>query len=181
MGREGVIPTWFSRTHPRFKTPVNATLTVAAVATVLAVIVGYGLTNEDLGQPFTVYALMATIGSLAVILVYIGLCIGAIPYFRRESRRFNPLVHGLIPVIGAIIFAAAWYGSVYPVPAAPILLAPYTVAIWLILGIGFLMWLRNNRPDAVERIGTILGEEGGELVEALDEPPHRHHEQVEPR
>src|SRR4051795_12150617 len=128
MGREGVLPTWFSRTHAKYKTPVNATLTVAAVATVLAVIVGYGLTNEDLGQPFTVYALMATIGSLAVILVYIGLCIGAIPYFRRESRRFNPLVHGLIPVIGAIIFAAAWYGSVYPVPAAPILLAPYTVA-----------------------------------------------------
>ena len=74
------------------------------------------------------YALMATIGSLAVLLVYIGLCIGAIPYFQRESRRFNPLVHGLMPVIGAIIFAAAWYGSVYPVPAAPILAAPYVVS-----------------------------------------------------
>jgi amino acid transporter len=175
MGREGVLPTWFARTHPRFKTPVNATLTVVAVATVLAVIVGYGFTNDDLGQPFTVYALMATIGTLAVLLVYIGLCIGAIPYFRRNSPRFNPLVHGLVPIIGAVVFAAAWYGSVYPVPAAPILAAPYVVLVWLVLGIGFLVWLRNNRPEAVDRIGTILGEEGGELVEALDDPGGHHH------
>jgi amino acid transporter len=182
MGREGVLPTWFSHTHPRFKTPINATVTVAVLATVLAVVVGYGFTNPDLGQPFTVYALMATIGSLAVILVYIGLCIGAIPYFRRESRRFNPLVHVLVPIIGALIFAAAWYGSVYPRPPAPILAAPYVVIIWLLLGFGFLAWLRSNRPEAVERIGTILGEEGGELVEALDEPPHdRRDREIESR
>jgi amino acid transporter len=179
MGREGVLPTWFARTHPRYKTPFNATLVVAAIATVLAVIVGYGFTNKDLGQPFTVYALMATIGTLAVLLVYIGLCIGAIPYFRRESQRFNPLVHVLVPIIGAIVFAAAWYGSVYPVPAAPILAAPYVTLIWLALGIGFLVWLRRNRADAVDRIGTILGEEGGELVEALDEPPHHRESRTE--
>jgi amino acid transporter len=183
MGREGVLPNWFARTHPRYKTPINATLVVAGLATVIAVVVGYGFTNPDLGQPFTVYALMATIGTLAVLLVYIGLCIGAIPYFRRESRRFNPLVHVLVPIIGAVVFAAAWYGSVYPVPAAPILAAPYVTLIWLVLGVGFLAWLRRNRADAVERIGTILGEEGGELVEALDEPPHHHEHgrQVESR
>jgi len=180
MGREGVLPTWFSRTHPRYKTPFNATLVVAAIATVIAVVVGYGFTNNDLGQPFTVYALMATIGTLAVLLVYIGLCIGAIPYFRRESRRFNPLVHGLVPLIGAVVFAAAWYGSVYPVPAAPILAAPYVTIVWLLLGVGFLLWLRRNRSDAVERIGTILGEEGGELVESLDEPSaHRQESRTE--
>jgi hypothetical protein len=32
------------------------------------------------------------------------------------------------------------------------------------------MWLRANRRDAVARIGSILGEEGGILVEALDHP-----------
>jgi len=168
MGREGVIPTWFSRTHPRFKTPVNATVVVAIAATVVAVIVGYGFPNADLGQPFTVYALMATIGSLAVILVYIALCVGAVPYFRSHAR-FNPLIHGLIPVIGAILFAAAWYGSVYPVPPAPIRAAPYVVLVWLLAGFGMLGYLNSKRPEAIERIGSILGEEGGVLVEALDE------------
>jgi amino acid transporter len=171
MGRESVIPTWFSKTHARFKTPVNATLTVVVLATIIAVIVGYGFGSKDLGgDAFTVYYEMATIGSLAVILVYIALCLGAIPYFRRESRRFNPLIHGLVPIIGAVIFAAAWYGSVYPVPPAPINATPYVVAAWLIIGIVFVVWLSNRRPEAIERIGSILGEEGGELVEALDHP-----------
>jgi hypothetical protein len=32
------------------------------------------------------------------------------------------------------------------------------------------MALNSSRPEAVARIGSILGEEGGELVEALDNP-----------
>jgi hypothetical protein len=67
----------------------------------------------------------------------------------------------VIPAIGAVLFAAAWYGSVYP--------APYVVAVWLLAGLGMLAYLSNKRPEAIERIGSILGEEGGTLVEALDE------------
>ena len=170
MGREGVIPTWFSRTHPKYKTPVNATVVVVVAATLVALLVGFGFPADALGgAPLTVYALMATIGSLAVILVYISLCLGAIPYFKRTSGRFNPLTHVVVPLIGAVIFAAAWYGSVYPVPIAPIKAAPYVVLVWLLIGGGVLAWLNNRRPDAIERIGSILGEEGGTLVEALDE------------
>jgi amino acid transporter len=170
MGREGVIPTWFSKTHPVYKTPVNATVSVAAVATLVAILVGYAFPSAALGgAPLTVYALLATVGSLAVILVYIALSVGAIPYFRRTSPRFNPLLHGLVPLIGAVIFAAAWYGSVYPAPPGPIKAAPYAVVVWLVLGVGVVMWLNDRRPEAIERIGSILGEEGGTLVEALDE------------
>jgi len=169
MGREGVIPSWFSRTHPTYRTPVNASATVAGAATVVAIIVGYGFATDDLGgAPLTVYALMATIGSLAVILVYIALCLGGIKFF-RETTRFNPLLHGVVPLIGAVVFAAAWYGSVYPVPIAPIKAAPYVALVWLLIGVGVVAWLSKNRPQAVDRIGSILGEEGGTLVEALDE------------
>ncbi len=42
--------------------------------------------------------------------------------------------------------------------------------LWLVIGVGVLLWLRANRADSVARIGSILGEEGGELVEALDRP-----------
>ena len=169
MGREGVIPRWFSNTHPTYHTPVNATVGVAAASTVVAVIVGFGFPSKDLGgAPLTVYALMATIGSLAVILVYIALCFGGIKFFRATTR-FNPLLHGLVPLVGAVIFAAAWYGSVYPVPIAPIKAAPYIALGWLLLGIATVAWLSKKRPEAIERIGSILGEEGGALVEALDE------------
>jgi amino acid transporter len=154
MGREGVIPTWFSKTHPTYRTPVNATATVAVLATIVALIVGYGFPTDDLGgAPLTVYALMATIGSLAVILVYIALCLGGIKFFRDTTSRFNPVLHGVVPLVGAVIFAAA----------------PYVALLWLIIGIGVVAWLSSNRPDAIDRVGSILGEEGGTLVEALDE------------
>jgi amino acid transporter len=169
MGREGVLPRWFSQTHPRYKTPVNATLTIAAVATVAAVVVGYGFGTDALGgDAFTVYYFFATLGTLAVILVYIALCLGGIAFFKRTSRRFNPLLHGLIPLIGAVIFGAAWYGSIYPVPPNLLKVTPYITAAWLIIGIVAVVWLTRKRPRSVERIGSILGEEGGTLVEALD-------------
>lgn len=172
MGREGVIPRWFAHTHPRFKTPANATVTLAVVATGAAALVGYvfGDTSTFGSDAFTVYYFFATIGTLAVILVYIALCLGGIAFFKRTTARFNPLVHGLVPLIGAVIFAAAWYGSVKPAPPGILKATPYITAIWLVVGIGALLWLRSNRPEEVARIGSILGEEGGELVEALDRP-----------
>jgi amino acid transporter len=172
MGREGVVPSWFAQTHPRFKTPINATMTIAVVATIAAAIIGFGFgdpTNFG-SDAFTVYFFFATIGTLAVVLVYIALCLGGISFFKRTSARFNPLVHGLIPLIGAVIFAAAWYGSITPIPHNILKATPYITLLWLIIGIVVVARLSSSKPEAVARIGSILGEEGGEMVEALDHP-----------
>lgn len=171
MGREGVLPSWFARTHRTFKTPINATLVIAVVATIVAAIVGFEFSSKLMGgDAFTVYYLLATIGTLAVVLVYIGLCLGGIGFFYRTSRRFNPLIHGLVPLVGAVIFTAALYGSIWPLPPTPIDTAIYITAAWLLIGLGVLAWINRSRPESIERIGSILGEEGGELVEALDNP-----------
>jgi amino acid transporter len=172
MGREGVLPSWFAHTHPKYKTPANATITLAVIATAAAAIVGYGWGNPGVfgSDAFTVYFFFATIGTLAVVLVYIALCLGGIAFFQKTSANFNPLVHGVIPLIGAVIFGAAWYGSVRPAPPGILKATPYITLIWLVVGIVVLAWLNSNRPQSVARIGSILGEEGGELVEALDHP-----------
>lgn len=170
MGREGVLPAYLGRTHPRFLTPANATFTVAVLATAVAALVGFGMPSPTLGQAFTVYALLATIGTLAVIVVYIMLCLGGIVFFKRTRAGFNPLVHGLVPLIGAVIFAAAWYGSVAIGLPHPLNFAPWVALIWLVLGIVAVLYLRSARPEAVERIGSILGEEGGEEAALLDSP-----------
>ena len=170
MGREGVLPAAFGRTHPRFRTPANATITVAAVATVMALIMGYPLADSTFGAPFSNYYFWAITGTLAIIVVYIMICIGGIVFFHRTrgTRRWNPLVHVGVPVLGAVVFAAALYGSVHPTPPGILKWTPYVALVWLAAGIGALLWLRSSRPDAVAQIGSILGEEGGADAEVLD-------------
>jgi amino acid transporter len=170
MGREGVLPAAFGRTHPQFKTPVTATVTVAVVATLLALLVGYPLSDDLFGQPFSNYYFWAITGSLVVIVVYIMLCIGGIVFFyqTRASRNWNPLVHVVVPAIGAIVFGAALYGSVHPAPPGILKWTPYLGLAWLVAGLIVLAWLRAQRPDSVAQIGSILGEEGGTDAAILD-------------
>ena len=139
-------PRWFGKTHRTFKTPVNATLTVAVASIVLAAILGFGY-GDDLGsQPLTVYYFFATLGTLLIIVVYVGLCLGGAVFFRRTHARWNPVAHLLVPIVGAVLFAAALYGSVYPAPPAPIKATPYIAAIWIVLGLVVLMALQQVEP-----------------------------------
>jgi amino acid transporter len=160
MGREGALPPWLGRTHSRFQTPANAALTVAAVATVFAALVGFGLGTKDLGgEATTVYYFFATLGTLCVILVYIGLCIGGAVFFRRSVEHYCLVRHLVVPAVGVIIFTASLYGSLYPTPPEPLDMTPYITLAAIVLGFLALGLLRVSRPEAVGRIGSILGEE----------------------
>ena len=171
MGREGVLPTWLGHTHPKYHTPANATVAVAVVSTIAAAFVGFVMGEDALGgQPITVYYFFATLGTLAVIVVYIGLCLGGAVFFKRTHANYNILAHLVVPVIGALLFAAALYGSIRPVPPTPLDYTPYITVVWILLGLGTLFALRSRRPEAVERIGSILGEEGGTDAAELDGP-----------
>jgi amino acid transporter len=170
MGRENVLPAAFGKTHPRFKTPVNATIAVTVIGTLMALLIGYPLSDSAFGQPFSNYYFWATTGTLLIIVVYIMLCFGGIVFFwkTRDTRRWNPLVHVAIPVIGAIVFGAALYGSIHPTPPGILKWTPYVAVVWLVLGVVALLWLRARRPDSVAQIGSILGEEGGTDAAVLD-------------
>jgi amino acid transporter len=171
MGREGVAPRWLGRTHHRFHTPANATLVVATASVGMALISWYGLTDDlGAGPALLTYFFWATLGTLVVIVVYIMLCFGGIAFFRRTHSRWNPVAHVVVPLIGAVVFGAALYGSIYPVPPTPLDYTPYVALAWIVLGLLLLLALRARRPEAVERIGSILGEEGGEDAAALDDP-----------
>lgn len=170
MGREGVLPAAFGRTHHRYKTPVAATIAVTVVATAMALLMGYPLSDAAFGQPFSNYYFWATTGTLVIIVVYIMLCIGGIVYFwnTRETRNWNPVLHVVVPAIGAVVFGAALYGSIHPTPPGILKYTPYVALVWLAIGLGVLAWLRATRPDKVAMVGSILGEEGGTDAAILD-------------
>ena len=66
------------------------------------------------------------------------------------------------------MFGAALYGSVHPTPPGILAWTPVVAGVWLVLGIVVVLWLRARRADAVARIGSILGEEGGSDAGLLD-------------
>jgi amino acid transporter len=170
MGREGVLPAAFARTHARFKTPVNAVLTVTVVSILMALLMGYPLYDPAFGRPFSNYYFWATVGTLAIIVVYAMLCFGGIVFFyrTRATRNWNPVVHVAVPLVGAAVFGAALYGSIYPAPPGILRWTPYVAGVWLVIGIGVLWWLRVQRPGSIDQIGSILGEEGGTEAAVLD-------------
>ena len=98
------------------------------------------------------------------------LCFGGIVFFwrTRDSRKWNPIWHVVLPAVDAVVFGAAWYGSVHPTPPGILKWTPFVAIAWLVIGVAVLLWLRAKRPDSVAKIGSILGEEGGTDAALLD-------------
>jgi amino acid transporter len=77
----------------------------------MAALVGF---KFDYGAgPFTVYGLYASIGSIPIILVYMAMCAGSVPWFKKVEPRYNLILHGLVPIVGFLIFGLAVYASVW--------------------------------------------------------------------
>src|SRR5437868_6208752 len=76
FGRDGFIPGWFARVHPRFRTPAAAIVAYAAIAFVLS----YSSTFLEL----------AVLSNIAVLSLYILCFIAAIMLERRNVRGDGP-------------------------------------------------------------------------------------------
>jgi basic amino acid/polyamine antiporter, APA family len=72
FGRDGFLPSWFARVHPRFRTPDVAIVTYALCAFVLS----YSSSFQKL----------AILSNMAVLLLYILCCLAAIVLERRDVR-----------------------------------------------------------------------------------------------
>jgi len=101
------------------------------------------------------------------------MCAGSVPWFKKVEPRYNLILHGLVPIVGFLIFGLAVYASVWSgsVPPPPYNVVPYVALVWLIIGVGALLYLRSNFPQRIDQIGSILGEEGGEEAGVLDVRP----------
>jgi amino acid transporter len=159
MGRDGGLPHAFAWTHPRFKSPWVGIVTSVAITLLLGAWLGnhYG--------PFTFFAFLATTASLGILLVYILVAAGGAVLFWRERETaggYNVVLDILLPAVAIVICGYTIYKSIEPVPPHPIDEAPYIAAIWVVIGIVVLLWLRSRSPERVRRFGEAL--EGGEAT-----------------
>jgi amino acid transporter len=141
MARSGALPKALSAVHPRFKTPTNAIHLQTVITFVFGLVVGFWIGAD---QEYYVTGLALT---LALILIYGAGNIGVIRYQLGRGRAdFNLWLDAVFPVLSTAALLWVGYKSIVPLPASPVLYAPYIAAGWLVAGVGF-VWLVVKRGD----------------------------------
>jgi amino acid transporter len=152
MGRDRAIPRFFAATTPRFDSPWIGICVPVALTLVLGATLArhYGVSLY--------FAMMATTGSLGILLVYILVAVAGAVYFwriRREpGQSWNPLLDVLLPLAAVAVCGYTIYASVVPQPPAPI-----SYSLWIALGcLGavILLGLELAQPDRVRAFGQAF-------------------------
>jgi len=106
MGRIGAFPASWPGCNPKHHSPAVAIVTGFVIT--VAVTLGLGLSYD----PVTAFVMVATALVIVLAAIYIVMNAACIGYFSRPStrgtRRFNPLLHVIIPVLGIVTFVPEW-------------------------------------------------------------------------
>ena len=154
MGRNGVLPRAFARTHPVHRTPHVATIAVSAVGVVLALLMGWKW------DPLTAFVIIATAVTIVVICLYITVCVACAVYYRREKRsQWNVWLHGVFPVVGILAFLGPLYYQYRPLPPYPTRYANWIAIGWIVAGLLVMLWMRARRREALVNAGRIFVED----------------------
>ena len=154
MGREGALPAALGRVHPRFHSP-HIAIYALTVFTVIGGLIG----GAWLGPGATgLYGFTGAIGTVGVVLVYILCNIALIRYFmKREDRSI--LYHVVAPILGSLGLLYPLYVVVAPGQAYPYNLVPYIVAVYLVIGVGAFLYLRQRAPEKLAAFGSVVADE----------------------
>jgi amino acid transporter len=154
MGRERVLPAALGRVHSRFHSPHVAiyTLTASSIA------IGIGLAAW-LGSGVTdVYGWTGSLGTVAIVIVYIMANVALIRYFAKDPER-NIFKHVILPILGIVALAYPLYFVAKPGQSYPYNLVPYVVLVWIVLGLATYFYFRANSPGKLAAVGSVLAEE----------------------
>ncbi|MEW5917899.1 MAG: amino acid permease, partial [Gemmatimonadota bacterium] len=140
MARDGLMPRWAARIHPRFRTPHLMTMTTGVVVSLWALI-------GDAGETYD----LTNIGTLFAFML---VCIGVLVLRVIEPNRPRPF---RIPFVWPVALLGAG-GCLFVMRGLPSS-AWYRFAIWLAIGIGlyFLYGFRHSKLRAAER--SVSGSE----------------------
>jgi len=161
MGRIGAFPYVAARVHLRHRSPVVAIFATFLIT--VAVTLGLGLAYN----PVNAFAMIGTGIVIVIVAVYIVANVACIGYFasaanRGPGRRWNPLLHLIIPLAGIAAFVPAWLTAVgirafpFVVPLTPP--SSYMglgVAGFMVVGVIYLLYLYARHPQRVTEVGLV--------------------------
>ncbi|MBV9657231.1 MAG: amino acid permease [Verrucomicrobia bacterium] len=131
MARDGLLPQYFARIHPRFRTPYITTIWTG-------VIVGGVAMLTDIGS-------LADLTNIGTLFAFILVCAGVIVLRRTAPERPRPFrvpLVPLVPILGVLLCAALML-------SLPIL-TWLRFIVWLLIGLAiyFLYGIRHSRLQA---------------------------------
>lgn len=150
MGREGVLPRWLGAISAR-RTPHHATWFMA-IATI-----ALGVPLALITAPFDVWGYFGFLISIAFLVSYIVTHLALVKY-TRDIGEFKALRHGVLPILGAVVFAYPLYRTVWPLAPGAYGVLPFVYLGWIVLGVVVLMHARARRPEVLDAMGSSLAE-----------------------
>jgi amino acid transporter len=159
LGRIKAFPSPFATVNAKHKSPVNAIALGAVIS--LAVMLGLGLYYD----PNVAFSMVGTALVILIVGVYILMNAACIGFFSRSRQhKLNLLSHVIIPVLGIAAFVPAWCAGagikihglkfISPLTAPDSYMGP-AVAIWMVLGVIYLVYLSLRDRRRVVAVGEI--------------------------
>lgn len=161
MGRIRLLPRAFTSLNRRYRSPYVGLLVMLVVTVGVALWLGFQY------DPYTAFALTATVLVDMFTPIYILLNVACfVYYFRFRRDEFNWALHLLIPLLGIAAFVPAFltgaglpaFSFISRLPK-PLSYAGPAAAIWMAIGIIYLLYLRARHPERIEETRRIFVDE----------------------
>ncbi|MDH2443314.1 APC family permease [Amnibacterium sp. CER49] len=152
IARTGALPSSLARTQQKHHTPVVAVFVQSAVAFVVCLAVGLPL------GPYNLFNLLGTTGTFVYIPIFILMNIAATRFFwMRHRNEFSIWSHVVAPIVSTVALLLIAYNSLVPLPAFPVLLAPFIAIAYVLAGFAILFGrnLRSGQRDWMARAGEL--------------------------
>lgn len=136
LARDGRLPAFLAKMHPRYKTPYVAS-TILAVASIALIVIINGTNGlmavgeMDPGEWFPMFNWLATFGGFMMVAIYFAICVAAFKGMPGESTGLLALAG----VIGGLVSIGAIYGVIVQYADIPTYNRVWWIAVlWLVAG-----------------------------------------------
>jgi amino acid transporter len=157
LGREGVLPGIWGRTHPRTGAPLMGSITQSVLA--LGVLIVYYATRTD---PLVyLFGWLTIVGGLGVLILMWAASAAVIAFFIRNRGQENVWRGQIAPVLAFLLLSGVLAATIIGLgdllqvsKDSPFQwLFPAAYAIFAVIGFGWALVMRGARPDAYAAIG----------------------------
>ncbi len=154
MGRDRVLPSALGHVHPTWYSPLKAIVAQTAFTIVVGLGVGAWLGPGATGA----YGFTGSIGTVAIVLVYLASNVALVRYFWRLPER-RLLTHVVTPLLGVLALVYPLYVVSKPGQTYPYNLVPMIILVWIALGIVLFTYYRKTSPEKIAALGTFVADD----------------------